>query len=194
MRDHIVRAAFHETVLQTAHLDQNTFVVDELGLKSGVVRADIAVLNGKLVGYEIKTDNDNLNRLNSQINAYSEVFDQAYIISGKKHLDKVLDQVPAWWGVYAIERSEEEICTFTCLRPAILNEQRSAYSIAQLLWKTEVAEVLESHFNCVLKQSWTKHKLYEILIDKLDIYSLGQLTLRILKNRQGWRTNLTPLL
>jgi hypothetical protein len=99
MRDHIVRAAFHETVLQTAHLDQNTFVVDELGLKNGVIRADIAVLNGKLVGYEINTDKDNLNRLGPQINAYSEVFDQAYIISGKKHLSKVLDQVPCFDGI-----------------------------------------------------------------------------------------------
>jgi hypothetical protein len=194
MRDHIVRAAFHETVLRTAHLDQDTFVVNELGLKNGVIRADIAVMNGKLVGYEIKTDKDNLNRLNSQINAYSEVFDQAYIISGQKHLNKVLDRVPAWWGVYIIEPDEEEICTFTCLRPAILNDQRSAYSIAQLLWKTEVAEVLESQFNCVLKQSWTKHKLYDVLIDKLDVNALGQLTLRILKNRQGWRTNPKPLL
>jgi hypothetical protein len=194
MRDHIVRAAFHETVLQAAHLDRNTFVVDELGLKNGVIRADIAVLNGKLVGYEIKTDKDNLNRLSSQINAYSEVFDQAYIISGKKHLSKVLDQVPGWWGVYAIEPDEEKICTFTCLRPAILNEQRSAYSIAQLLWKAEVAEVLETHFNCVARQSWTKHKLYDILIDKIDVHALGQLTLGILKNRQGWRTNPTPLL
>lgn len=194
MRDHIVRAAFHRTVLKTAHLDHNTFVVDELGLKNGAVRADIAVLNGKLVGYEIKTDKDNLNRLPSQVNAYSEIFDLAYVITGRKHLNKVLEHLPEWWGVYTIELDETETFGFTCLRPAEINNSRNAYSIAQLLWKAEVAELLESRFNCVVRQSWAKTKLYDLLVAQCDLYTLGQIAITILKNRQGWRTSQQSLL
>ncbi len=63
MRDAQVRQAFHRSVLRAANECNDTVVIDELGLKNGIVRADIVVLNGKMIGYEIKTDRDTLKRL-----------------------------------------------------------------------------------------------------------------------------------
>ena len=59
-----------------------------------------------MVGYEIKTDKDNLKRLPHQIEAYNEVFDENYIIIGRKHIEMVNAIIPDWWGVYLINSSK----------------------------------------------------------------------------------------
>ncbi|GGC42392.1 hypothetical protein GCM10011386_38250 [Parapedobacter defluvii] len=164
-------------------------MIDELGLKNGAIRADIAVLNGSLIGYEIKTDRDNLSRLIPQVGVYSEIFDKAYIITGKRHLNKILEKVPKWWGIYLIEQEDKGLYNFNCLRKSEVNDRKNAYSMAQLLWKEEVIKILEDYFDCEPKQSWTRDKLYTLLAEKCDINTLGNITLGILKNRQGWRIN-----
>ena len=72
--DQLVHKAFHKLVLAEEHSCPGTLFVNELGLNHGRFRADIAVMNGKLVGYEIKTDQDTLVRLPAQIDGYNEVF------------------------------------------------------------------------------------------------------------------------
>lgn len=63
MRDRDVRQALHRKVLKEHHGDADTLVLDELGLRHGTCRVDIAVVNGYLHGYEIKSDSDTLERL-----------------------------------------------------------------------------------------------------------------------------------
>src|SRR5687767_9037317 len=91
MSDKLVRIAFHQSVLKSFHLSTDSLVIDELGLKNGELRADIAVLKKNMIGYEIKTDKDNLMRLLSQMVGYNEVFDKVYIITGSKHFTKVVN-------------------------------------------------------------------------------------------------------
>lgn len=187
MRDHIIRAQFHKKILKHAHQDTNTFVLDELGLKNGEIRADIAVLNGKLIGYEIKTDKDTLSRLSSQVLAYNEVFDKVFIVTGEKHLTKALEIVPQWWGVYLIKPTPVGKITFQCFRRAKVNKTKSSFGIAQLLWKTEVLEIMSAYLNIIAKQNTTKHDLYNILSMTYAPKKLGAIALQYLKTRQGWR-------
>jgi len=57
------------------------------------------VVNGKLHGYEIKSDADTLKRLPAQAEVYSAVFDLVTIVVGEHHLDTVRAIVPEWWGI-----------------------------------------------------------------------------------------------
>jgi hypothetical protein len=75
---------FHQKKLWLHHANENTLVVDELGILNGKSRADIAVINGYLVGFEIKSDEDSLTRLNDQVEAYNAVFDRSTLIVGPK--------------------------------------------------------------------------------------------------------------
>ena len=55
------------------HLDEaDTVVIEELGLCRGQVRVDVAVVNGLLHGYEIKSDRDSLRRLGVQVEVYGK--------------------------------------------------------------------------------------------------------------------------
>ena len=187
MRDPVIRAAFHRTILARAHQDAKTFVIDELGLKNGEIRADIAVLNGKMIGYEIKTDKDNLVRLPSQVSAYSDVFDKAYVIVGEKYIQKVRENLPEWWGVFCIKIDKQDFISFEEVKPGEANPQQNPYTIAQLLWKQEVVDLLQNKFNCVVKTSYTKPKLYEILVQQCSVENLSKSVLQVIKSREGSR-------
>ena len=194
MRDQVIRQAFHKTILKSAHDDAETFVVDELGLKNGEIRADIAVLNGKLVGYEIKTENDTLTRLPFQVEAYSEVFDKAFIIVSSNHLDKAVESIPDWWGIYTITATGNDNYSFPCVRKAKLNKKQSSFSLAQLLWKAEALEVANVLLRHNIKPKTSKHEVYDVISGTCSSKKLSKIVIKYLKQRENWRTNRILLL
>jgi len=187
MRDQIVRQAFHNTVLKSAHADAHTIVVDELGLKNGGIRADIAVVNGKLVGYEIKTEKDTLSRLPSQIQAYNEVFEKAFIIVSENHLANALKLIPDWWGIYKIKIKGDGSLTFPCHRKARINKARNPYTIACLLWKPEVLEIVNSFSKMSIRSNIPKRAIYETICQNYTEKNIGKMVIQYLKQRDNWR-------
>ena len=82
MNDFQIRKAIKEQELINHLGDPDTKIIDEMGLNLGSSIIDIAVVNGNMLGYEIKSDRDTLNRLNSQIEQYNKVFDYLNIVTG----------------------------------------------------------------------------------------------------------------
>lgn len=187
MRDKIVRQAFHQTVLKSAHSDLQTIVIDELGLRNGGVRADIAVVNGKLVGYEIKTERDTLARLPSQIQAYSEVFEKAFIILSDNHLEDALGLIPDWWGIYRIKRKTDGSFTFPCIRHARINRNQNTFTLARLLWKPEALELINSIFSDPFKTTLNKQAIYQLLSQNFSQKKMSKVVIQYLKQRDNWR-------
>jgi hypothetical protein len=68
-----------------------------MGIWSGSVRIDVAVINGELTGYELKSDRDTLERLPLQAELYSRVFDRLILVVGKRHAKKAIEHIPEWW-------------------------------------------------------------------------------------------------
>lgn len=188
MRDAQVRQAFHGSVLRDANECTDTIVIDELGLKNGIVRADIAVFNGKMIGYEIKTDRDTLKRLPAQVMAYNEVFDKAFIITTRKWLEPVKEIIPSWWGIYEIIDAGDSY-SFKCLRNGTRNKNQSPFTIAQLLWKAEALDLAATLLQTNLKPSFTKKKIYQAICERCTQKQLSKKVLRYLKQRDNWRSN-----
>ena len=63
MRDSEIRNTLRATLLSEHAGDPTAVVIDELGICQGSARIDMAVVNGSLNGYEIKSDLDTLARL-----------------------------------------------------------------------------------------------------------------------------------
>src|SRR5579859_3482368 len=139
MNDELIRQHFHRQVLQRYQTAADSLVLDELGLCHGKSRADIAVVNGSLTGYEIKSDEDSLERLGEQVKVYGVVFDRAFVITGRKHRDSILSQLPKWWGVIVCEQGRRGGIRFVNWRKAQWNKRVNPIAIAQLLWKTEAS-------------------------------------------------------
>ena len=64
----------------------------------------MAVLNGSIHGFEIKSEVDSLSRLASQAQLYGECLDYVTLVVAKKHIQPAMQCVPPWWGVMSIGR------------------------------------------------------------------------------------------
>jgi hypothetical protein len=129
-------------MLRRHHSSAGTLVLDELGLMHGACRADIAIVNGRLVGYEIKSEKDSLYRLKNQITAYDAVFDSIAIIVSERHRSTVLRCVPKHWGIVLSKQGKRGAIHFTKERKPRQNPRVNPMSVAQLLWRNEVVEIL----------------------------------------------------
>ncbi len=187
MNDAQIRSCFHHKKLRRLHAAPNTLVVDELGLKHGRCKADIAVINSHLIGYEIKSNDDSLHRLAEQVNTYNAVFDRATVVLALRHLKNVQKMIPCWWGITAAMEGQRGAIHFETVRRAALNPSPDEFAVAQLLWRNEAEEELAKRGTSgrVLKKK--RSVLYRELVDILDARELRDVVRVRLKNRISWR-------
>ncbi len=192
MNDPQIRDAFHRTFLREHHNEPTTLVIDELGLEHGKCRADIAVINGYLDGYEIKSDLDSLHRLDSQVSKYNAVFDHSWIILTSRHLEEAISIVPEWWGIILVREVANNTLDFQTIRYPSKNANVNDYSVAQLLWREEAKEIL---MNLGMQGANLKAKrsiLYGYMVEMLESQDLRFIVREYLKKRQTWRIHGTP--
>ncbi len=187
MNDADIRRNFHKKKLRRYHEDLSTLVVDELGLRHGACRADIAVVNGRLLGYEIKSDSDMLLRLPRQVSGYNAVFDRVTIIAAERHISAVRHMVPDWWGITRCIRGSKGGIHFITDRRARPNPDVDLVSIAKLLWKTEVVQILRERGAHVKALRGPRSVLYDRLAESLVSEELKETVRLVLKNRRNWR-------
>ena len=187
MNDAEIRQNFHRKRLRRQHAQKDTLVIDELGLNHGRCRADIAVINGRLVGYEIKSNKDSLRRLEEQIKSYSAVFDKVSIVVGNRYINSIQSHIPKWWGVIVSVRGSKGAVNFEIIRKAQKNKSVEPISIAKLLWRNEAREILQKNKvpNKILRQP--RSVLYEYLANTLSICELRKAVRDYFKKRKNWR-------
>lgn len=187
MRDRDIRAALHASELASHRDDPDTLVLDELGICRGKYRVDIAVVNGAMHGYEIKSDRDTLLRLPSQAVAYSCVFDTMTLVVGVTHSTKVSDLVPGWWGITEASCVRDRLY-LKVVRRGTPNPQPDPLAVAQLLWKDEALGLLES---CGIARGFRSARvgvIWKALAETMPFAELAAAVRRTLKTRQGWRS------
>jgi hypothetical protein len=116
--------------------------LEELGLCRGKVRVDVAVVNGSIHGYEIKSDRDSLRRLASQAAVYGMVLDRATLVVGPKHVAEAIRAVPKWWEVKVVIASGADL-RVKQLRRGRKNPERNARALVELLWLEDTQALLE---------------------------------------------------
>lgn len=158
----------------------NTAALTELPI--GDSKADFIMINGRGVVYEIKTDLDNLIRLENQIKDYYKVFSYVYVVVGNKQLQHVKqflkDQKV---GIYELTASGKLICR----KKASYNKENLSYrTMFQVLRKKEFESILLKHF----------HKLPEVnnfqyyreclkWLERINIITLQKDVMQCLKAR-----------
>lgn len=121
----------------------NTAALTELPI--GDSKADFIMINGRGIVYEIKTDLDNLSRLESQINDYYKVFSYVYVVVGKKQFEKVEEFLKDQRvGIYELNDKGSLVLR----RKAYCNREFLSYDVMfQLLRKAEFEAILRKHYN-----------------------------------------------
>ncbi|WP_129349729.1 sce7726 family protein [Solidesulfovibrio carbinolicus] len=187
VRDREIRQTLHAKVLRKFHADPRTRVFDEFGLCTGLTRVDVAVVNGALHGFEIKSDQDNLSRLPSQVCLYSKVLDFSTLVVGESHLDAARSLLPRWWGVIVVTCSKNNTPILKWERRSCHNPSLDPLSVAQLLWRREALLILEAHSLSKGLRAKPRNVLWEILAREIKLNELCWLVRQAIKNRGEWR-------
>lgn len=188
MRDRDVRFALRHKVLAEHLRDTDTLVVEELGLAHGAARVDIAVVNGSMHGFEIKSDADTLRRLPAQVDAYGAVLDRVTIVVGPKYALSVEHIVPAWWGVKLATAGGRGAIHFCELRAPKQNQNIDAFALAGMLWREEAIASLARRGMTRVK-SKTRVELCRLIAGAVPLDELRAEVRDALKVRVGWRSD-----
>lgn len=186
-RDSDVRAALMKNVISDHIANPDTLVVEELGLNRGSCRVDVAVVNGLLHGYEIKSDADTLSRLPSQVMSYSAILDKATLVVGASHVARALPLIPDWWGVRVVTTGARGAVLIEPLRAARMNSGIEAAALALLLWRDELVAALASLGIEKNKLRAPRAQLAQSLAEVLPLKHLRPLVREQVKRRTGWR-------
>jgi hypothetical protein len=191
MRDLDIRNALKATKLKKYYQDAGSIVVDELSLCRGDARVDIAVVNGSLHGFEIKSEQDTLVRLANQIDVYSKVFDYLTLCVGPRHLEKVTEIIPEWCGILVATEKASHL-TVNIVRAAFRNEATDTLSTAQLLWRPEVVAALADLGITKGVSGKPKPYLWNLLAESATQKQVSSYVRSALKARVNWRSDLQP--
>lgn len=189
INDGIIRKALIRKLLQEGHLnDPDTVVIEELGLKHGTARVDVALVNGRLHGFELKSDLDTLLRLPRQMQVYNLILDQVTLVVGKDHLHEAINIIPDWWGVL-IAKSIDLVghVKFYEIRQPEDNPSLDSISIARLLWRDEALDILKQLGHTSGIRSKRRDVIYERLVSVLSQEELKAKVRRSLSTRINWR-------
>jgi len=187
MNDIVIRKAFHAKRLRRCHEDERTLVVDELGIRHGRSRADIAVINGHLVGYEIKSEVDSLERLERQVEAYGAIFDFAGLVTTERHASQALGILPEWWGVVLASQGIRGAVHFCSARPFRRNPDVDDLAVAGLLWRCECVALLSGLGVSSPDLRARRSVLYGRLVAALPSAELRATVRDAIRQRRGWR-------
>lgn len=137
MNDAQIRIATKRALFVEHMGDAETVIFEELGVLHGFSRVDLAVVNGELHGFELKSNKDTLARLPDQVESYGRVFDRVTLVVGERHLRCAVEAVPDWWGI-RVARTESGKFRFSDLKHAMRNPSPDPASIVTLLGGTKL--------------------------------------------------------
>ncbi|WP_326513719.1 sce7726 family protein [Clostridium intestinale] len=187
-RDIDIRTKLHNDFFVKYHDDKSTIIVDELNLCQGDARIDVAVINGSIHGYEIKSESDNLLRLPKQILTYSKVMDYMTLVVSDSHYEKAKDILPEWWGIKVVINKERSIEIRERKKPK-KNKYVDSFSLVQLLWKDEALDILKEKKLDRGFRSKSRLEMWEQLAKTVPIDDLKEAVREKLKSRMNWKVD-----
>ncbi|MAO10890.1 MAG: hypothetical protein CMC07_08415 [Flavobacteriaceae bacterium] len=159
---------------------KNTVALNEFNIGKSI--ADFVLLNGEARIYEIKTELDNLDKLETQVLDYCKFGDQVYIVTSSKHVNKLID-IYTNSTIGIIELTSRN--ALKTIKEATSNEAFFSYeTLFKTLRKQEYLDIIEEYFNFLPKVSNTRiFKECLTLAKKIEISLFQKLVIKKLKSR-----------
>lgn len=189
MRDYDIRTSLRVKLGAEHEGDPNTLIVEELGVCQGESRVDMAVVNGSLHGYEIKSERDNLDRLPKQSSNYGRCFDNMTLVVSGRHVIRAMEAIPEWWGVVHAMEAENSV-RLDCIRDARDNPGVDGESVVQLLWREEALDTLAELGLAKGLRSRRRRDLWNALAKSMPLDELRSIVRSKIKARGDWRSEM----
>lgn len=155
----------------------------------GASRVDVAVVNGIIYGYEIKSVLDTLDRLPRQMDYYNQLFERMTIVSSRKYYQQVSELVPKWWGIKIISYNGARLIE---KRKGRINRAQDKDMLLKLLWKKELESFVDVMGYPKKMKRLKKHQLLETVSKEAEIGVIRNHVYQSLKTRENWRVDFNP--
>ncbi|ENM6002029.1 sce7726 family protein [Proteus mirabilis] len=135
-----IKALLRDWISTSGYFDfhDNDVLIDELCFYEKKNRADVVYANGKLTGFEIKSESDSLARWGKQHDAYLRLFDAVWLCCHHKHALKAIEQSERNVGILILDNYSQNV---TILREAKDNKKIDKFEVISLLWRSELDEL-----------------------------------------------------
>lgn len=163
MKDHEIRKILISMIKAE---NDNVRIYQEKSIGSSI--CDVMAVTEQLIGYEIKSDQDNYQRLEQQVKAYDSFFDKNYIVIGKSRKNSIKRHIPDEWGIICV--TEDDICIE---RKASVNKRVKRYRQLSILWKLELKNILMKN-NLPAYAQKNKSYIVDKIVKSVDSDMLGQ--------------------
>lgn len=171
--------------LAATHDSDEARILHEVKIPRPSARIDLALVNGELTSYEIKSDVDSLSRLQSQIPACNRVFDKAYIVVTGRHIRVCLKKIPSWWGI--IVACEHSGGVFVSeIRQSKLNTDWCIKSSLHILTKPELRRISLALCGPPIPSSLKHIDLVDRIATHCDPYFIRKSINEMLKDRSNY--------
>lgn len=100
--EYVYKNLIARKILINRHSLDTSVLIPEMYVENS--KADIVIFNGTSTVYEIKTELDSLNRLESQLKSYLKCFDKVYIITTLENIKKLENIIPDRVGLIEVTR------------------------------------------------------------------------------------------
>lgn len=175
-----------EAMLRQEHRGCRTVYRREWSIGVGATRVDVAAVNGRIIGCEVKSARDNFGRLPAQVRLYSAVLDTAVLaVEGSAAAGRAKELLPCWWGIWLAHATENGAVLDVVREPAP-NPAPDPLSTAQLLWRDEAYAVLHGRGLSAGLRRATRWRLWEALAGQLDLPELQHEVREAIKARPAW--------
>jgi hypothetical protein len=175
-----------EAMLRQQHRGCRTVYRREWSIGVGATRVDVAAINGRIIGCEVKSARDNFGRLPSQVELYSAILDTAVLaVEGPAAAERAKRLLPNWWGIW-LARPTLRGAVLDVIREPGSNPVPDPLSIAQLLWRDEAYAVLDRRGLSGGLRKATRWRLWETLAGQLPLHELQYEARNAIKARPEW--------
>lgn len=167
LNEALIKSAVIDRLFESGVLD-DAVLVNEMVVANWSRRADLAVANGKLHAFEIKSDLDTLRRLEAQVDTYLSRFDKVTVVTTHRYLSAVKAMLPTEVEIWEVTLNQGTTSIRIARRGRTI-EIKNKRLLCGFLHKPEMVKLLRSHG---IKESSDSPR--EVLIETIESLSVGK--------------------
>ncbi|MFJ3114905.1 sce7726 family protein [Pseudomonas protegens] len=159
---------------------RDAVVINEMVVANWARRADLALANGRLYGFEIKSEFDSLKRLPGQIESFRRHFDKVTVVAASKFVPEIVRSYPVEVGVLEVYLKSGRV-TLRQVRAGRIEEVKEQQVIASLITRAEIERLLR--LESIKFEAGSSRKALLQYIDLISVKKLKTFALECIKER-----------
>lgn len=180
--EYIYKNTFINELLIKTYGVKDTIAINEFRVGNSI--ADIVLFNGTSKAFEIKTELDSDKRLSSQLDDYTKIFNECYIITHKALVSKYLNVDKTIGIIELIEKPRS--LKMREIRPAIKNRNIDPETIIRSIRTNEYKSIVKQYYGELPEMnSFNMFNICNKLIKEIPPEQLSDLFIEQLKTRKS---------